>query len=164
MVYAPATTRGFTLIELMVTLSVLAILLAVAIPNYQIFVVSSRVASQANDMVASLSLARSEAVKRSANVTVCASSDGATCTGTWTQGWVVLDGAGNVLRMQPAIGGSSTLTGAGTIVFNANGRMTTPVAATTLTLSSGAAGVANRLIQIELTGRARACVVGPNCP
>jgi type IV fimbrial biogenesis protein FimT len=146
---------GFTLIELMVTLAVLAIFLTIAIPNFQAFVHNNRMAGQANEMMTTLNFARSESIKRAANVTVCASSDGATCTGTWTQGWVVRDAAANVLRVQQAMGGTSTLTGAGTLVFNAFGRMTTPAAATTLTLCPGVAGIQGRAIQIELTGRAR---------
>ena len=168
---APATMRGFTLIELMITLSVLAILLTVAIPNFQTFVLNSRMASQANDMIASLSSARSEAVKRGANVTVCASSDGDTCTGgTWTQGWIVRDAAG-VIQVQRALSGGSTLFGgtdvASTITFTSNGRTTiaaaATVASTTLTLCpSSPAIVQGRAIQLERTGRARVAAVA--CP
>ncbi|OYX27849.1 MAG: hypothetical protein B7Z03_12970, partial [Hydrogenophilales bacterium 32-62-9] len=49
MVDAPALQRGFTLIELMVTLSVAAILVSIAVPNFQTFVMNNRMASQAND-------------------------------------------------------------------------------------------------------------------
>lgn len=171
MVDAPAYERGFTLIELMVTVAVLAVLLSIAIPNYQTFMMNSRMASQANDLITSLSLARSEAVKRAANVTVCASSDSATCTGGWAAGWIVSDAAGTPLRIQQALKGASTLTGGSdvtsTITFTASGRTTIPAtataASTTLTLCPPApASVQGRAIQIERTGRSRSSTVA--CP
>lgn len=171
MVDAPAATRGFTLIELMVTLAVLAILLTVALPNFQIFVMNGRMASQTNDLITALNLARSEAVKRAANVTVCASSDGASCTGSWAAGWIVRDAAGTPIRVQRALGSGSTLTGgtdvASAITFTASGRTTIPttatVATTTLTLCPPSpAAVQGRAIQIERTGRSRFAPVA--CP
>lgn len=171
MVDAPAATRGFTLIELMVTLAVLGILLTVAVPNFQTFVMNGRMASQTNDLITALNLARSEAVKRAANVTVCASSDGASCTGGWAAGWIVRDAAGTPIRVQQALGGGSTLTGgadvASAITFTASGRTTIPAAAaeatTTLTLCPPSpAVVQGRAIQVERTGRTRFAPVA--CP
>ena len=153
---------GFTLVELMITIAIAAILATVAVPAFQNFVLNNRMTGNANDMIATLGYVRSEAVKRAADVTLCASDDGATCSGTWTDGWVVLDNAGNVLRAQEALGGTTTLAGAGTIVFNANGRMTTPAAATTLALCPGKAGIQGRQIAIEPSGRGR--VVSAACP
>ena len=171
MVDARALESGFTLIELMVTVAVLAILLSIAIPNYQTFVMSSRMASQTNDFITALNLARSEAVKSAANVTVCASSNGATCTGGWDTGWIIHDAAGTPLRVQQALGGASTLSGgtdvANSVTFTASGRTTIPViataASTTLTLCPPSpASVQGRAIQIERTGRANSSPVA--CP
>ncbi|SRR5579875_624736 len=82
---------GFTLIELMVTITVAAILMAVAVPAFRSFLQNDRLLTEANLLVASLNLARSEAIKEDADVWVCASSDGLTCSGVanWTQGWIV---------------------------------------------------------------------------
>ncbi len=85
------TGQGFTLIELMVTVSVAAILLAVGVPNFSDMVKNNRMATTANELVGALNLARSEAIKRGVRVTVCKSAGGATCTtsGNWEQGWIV---------------------------------------------------------------------------
>ena len=171
MAAVPVATRGFTLIELLVTLAVAAILITVAVPNYQMFVMNNRMASQANDLLTSLSVARSEAVKRAANVTVCASSDGATCTGTWAQGWIVRDAAG-VIQVQRALSGSSALSGgtdvASTLTYTPSGRTniaaSATTASTTLTLCPPSPAIVNgRAIQVERTGRARVSTVS-TCP
>ena len=175
MVDAVTPNRGFTLIELMVTLSVAAILMTIAVPNFQSLLANNRMAAQANDMIASLNMARSEAVKRAANVTVCASSNSTTatptCTGGWAQGWIVRDAAGTPIRIQGALVGSSTFSGgtdvASSITFTSSGRTTIPAAATgvttTLTLCPPSpATVQGRAIQVERTGRPRVAPVA--CP
>lgn len=84
--------RGFTLVELMVTLLVLAVLLGLAVPSFRDAALSSRLTGYANDLVASVQVARSEAIKRNASVTLCASTDGATCEEDvgWEVGWIIL--------------------------------------------------------------------------
>ena len=81
-----ANDGGFTLIELLVTISVLAILIVVAVPSFISVINSNRLAAQANDVVAALQLARSEAVRRNTAVTVCRSNDGSTCVTAAGQG------------------------------------------------------------------------------
>lgn len=86
---------GFTLIELMVALAVLAILATIGIPSFQNLLAENRVSSAANNLQLALQLARSTAASRNYEdgdfVTVCASSDGTECTGTWTDGWIIRD-------------------------------------------------------------------------
>ena len=70
-----AKQSGFTLIELMVTIVLLAVLLGIGAPSFAEFIRNSRITSTANDLLAALHLARTEAIKRRAPVTVCGTSD-----------------------------------------------------------------------------------------
>jgi len=85
------TQSGFTLIELMVTLAVGIIILAVGVPAFMNMMSSNQAAGYANDLVGAIRLARSEAVKRAASVTICASNaDQTGCSGNdWNNGWIV---------------------------------------------------------------------------
>jgi type IV fimbrial biogenesis protein FimT len=89
----PNAQRGFTLFELMITLAVAGTLAAIAVPNMRDFMRNNRLASSANDLLRSVQVARSEAVKRQATVAVCASSDpyavAPTCSGGALTGWIV---------------------------------------------------------------------------
>lgn len=145
--------RGVTLVELMVALAVLAILLGIAVPSFTDASLSSRLRSLANGLVASAALGRSEAIKRNAVVTLCASSDGATCTGGWHQGWIVTTANGTVLQAQPAAPvGYRVTAGETSIAFQPTGLGAT---STSLTIcrSSPSAGSQERLVEINLTGR-----------
>lgn len=120
--------RGFTIIELMVTVAVLAVAVAIAVPTYTNMLINNRMASKTNEFVASLHYTRSEAVKRGANVRACASSDGVTCatTGDWDQGWIVfVEAASTVLNVYPPLRDGDTLVKSGlqtrAIRFDGNG-------------------------------------------
>lgn len=82
-------SNGFTLIELMVTLAVTAIVVSVAIPNFNTQILNNRSVALGEDFATALNYTRSEAVRRAARVSICASSDAQTCTGTWTDGFIV---------------------------------------------------------------------------
>jgi type IV fimbrial biogenesis protein FimT len=112
--HASLRYAGFTLIELMVTLLILAILVGVGVPTFLDATLGSRLGSAANNLVVSLYLARSEAIKRNTTVKVCPSTDGATCatSSSWQGGWIVIApyAAGTsddvVLQKQAALGGN----------------------------------------------------------
>jgi type IV fimbrial biogenesis protein FimT len=83
------------MLELLVTLSIAAILLAIGAPSLVDFLNNNRVASASNQLIGSLAFARSEAIKRGSTVTLCKSANGTSCStsGNWEQGWIVfIDG------------------------------------------------------------------------
>jgi type IV fimbrial biogenesis protein FimT len=86
---------GFTLVELMVAVAILAILLTVGLPQMKVYFQGARMVTNTNDLIAAMALARSEAVKRGLRVTICQSDNAAsaapTCSAntTWEDGWLV---------------------------------------------------------------------------
>lgn len=173
--------HGFTLVEMMVTIAILGILLAIAIPSYQRFVLDTRMTTQANEFLTMLHFTRSEAVKRNTRVTICKSSDGATCTmtGDWRQGWIVfvdapangtLDGADVVLRVHGALEGGSTLVGnnsaADYISYLPSGQSSLASNVDGIVkLCSPVAGIAGRNVVISFgPGRTRVEPPNPACP
>jgi type IV fimbrial biogenesis protein FimT len=123
------STSGFTLLELIVAISIAGILMAMAVPSFKDMIRNTRLTTYANELVTSLNLARSEAVKRGVSVSVRKSSSVTGCTPTYwnTCGWNVFvdDGAGTasnkdngvldageqILRTYPALPTSFTLAG-----------------------------------------------------
>ena len=87
--------RGFTLAELLVVLALGSVFLAMAVPSYGFLVNSSRLAAVTNDLMSTLQLARSEAIKRGIRVTVCKTGDAMVAApvcntaASWEQGWLV---------------------------------------------------------------------------
>jgi type IV fimbrial biogenesis protein FimT len=102
---------GFTLVETMTTLAVASILLTAAVPPMQDFVIRNRMSAEVNTFVASLHLARSEAVKRMQNVSLCPVDDSGNCDASsedWEQGWKVYytdnaTGTDVVLQQNPTL-------------------------------------------------------------
>lgn len=82
---------GFTLIELIITVAIAAVVVVVGIPMFRETVSQNRLTATVNNFVTALNLTRSEAIKRGTRVTLCKSTDGATCavTGGYEQGWIV---------------------------------------------------------------------------
>lgn len=147
------TSAGFTLIEMMIAVALMAILLSIAVPSFRDASLGSQLRAAANDLTASAHLARSEAIKRNAPVTLCVSSNGTTCgTGGWQQGWIVLSGATVLERHAGMPAGYRINSTIDEIDFSPLGIGATPA---TLTVCRGAPDVGSqeRIVTISAVGR-----------
>lgn len=86
--------KGFSLIELLIAVVLVGILAGMAAPSFQSAIQNSRMTSNYNALTASLSFARSEAIKRSSQISVCAMESENSCGDDWTQGWLVFNDDG----------------------------------------------------------------------
>jgi len=156
--------QGMTLVELMITLAVAAVLMVVAVPSMTSFVQNERLTTQINTLLAHLQYARSEAVKTHQRVVVCSSNDAATCSGNWSDGWIVftdgdedgaVGGSDQLLRAHDALSGGNTLTSSGgsTVIFD--GRGFAPNSNSTFTVSDSRGASYAKSITISNTGRIR---------
>jgi type IV fimbrial biogenesis protein FimT len=162
MMNAPAATRGFTLIELMVTLAVLAIVLGIAVPSFQDMALRNRLVSETNNLVSALAIARSESIKRGRVVTICKTSNPDSATPTcstganWQNGWIVftdggtrgtIDGTDERLKIQQSgsTGGPTVTSSTSFANFVSYG-------------AAGAAVVSNSVREVPTTGDFTLCL------
>ena len=180
-----AAQGGFTLIELMVTIAIAGIVLSLAVPSMTTMIKNNRLQSAASSFVGDLQFARSEAIKRGQNVTVCPSADGSTCLGanTWHKGWMVFSDLGTVgtfdatkdvsLRVRaPLINGDTAVGGTGVagttapannwISFNREGFASGGGAGTEMVKfnAADAAVKSKRCVSVDLTGRLTTVIDG----
>ena len=163
--------RGFTLIELMITISIATILLMIAVPAFENTFLNSKLASQANSLVAGAQLARSEAIKRNAAVRLCPSDGDAAAPGcagnaNWSKGWLVVLADDTPIHQGEGVATGFVLTGpGGGIAFGATG---IAGAAATLDLcrATPSVGSTARKIRISATGHAsvESIAGGSTCP
>lgn len=150
--------KGVTLVELMVTVAIIAILASVAVPAFESVMLSSRLTSMSNDFVSAVQLARNEAIKRNTTVTLCVAGSASSCgTGGWQQGWLVLDSASQVIHSRASLNTGYLLKSSGTavtsITFQPSGAGAT-TAVLVLCKSTPSAGSQERTITVSATGRA----------
>lgn len=163
--------QGFTLIELMITLAIAAIVLAIAVPSFKTTILNNKSVALGDEFAQALNFARSEAVKTKKRVSICASSDGATCTGGWSDGFIVFedqaatdtDGSitlGTVYKIWPKLSAPGTFsvkrntTDASFIRYTALGTLA-PISNETINASlklTGCTGKAARKISVNLSG------------
>jgi type IV fimbrial biogenesis protein FimT len=168
-------SRGFTLVELLVTSTIAAILTVVAVPAMTGMLDTQRRISSVNRFLASLHMARSEAIKRNGRAVVCKSANGSQCaiTGGWDQGWIVFHDANNnasvdagesLLQHQAPLGDRLRLTGnlpvARYVSYSALGtakKVSGAFQAGSFTLcpAAGLPGTARKIV-LSRTGRPRA--------
>jgi type IV fimbrial biogenesis protein FimT len=144
----PRAVRGFTAVELMIVVVIVAILTAMAGPWMGHMVRAQRLRTASFDVLASLQLARSEAIKRNLAVTM------APIGANWATGWTITDANANLLKRQGSTD-TTTITGPTTVVFNGTGRLNGAVAPFSLVSDVGSGqGVQYRCITVDLSGRA----------
>jgi type IV fimbrial biogenesis protein FimT len=168
-------SSGFTMVELMMTVAIGSIVLMLAIPSFRYVTNSNRIAAEINGLLGDLQFARAEAIKEGKTVTVCLSSDGASCTGgtAWENGWIVfqdptnlgfVDPTENVLRIQKRFSGTDSFSSSGitSVTFNREG-YAAPIANTTIfTLHDSTSTAAwTRCLTINLVGQVTTGRVGP---
>jgi type IV fimbrial biogenesis protein FimT len=154
----PARADGFTLVELMAVLVIVAVLLSIAVPSFSILSLRTKLKAYSNDLVSSAYLARGEAVKRNIPVTLCiANADGDACVGAgdWDQGWIVIDPAGDVKKWQQSTEVGIKifeLSSIHTITFQPSGIVNTPVTMR-ICQDSPSDGFEERVLTISTTMR-----------
>lgn len=127
------TSHGFTLIELMTSLVVLSILLAIGIPSFKSFTDKDRITGTTNDLITAFQLGRSEAIRHRTTATICeANEDQTECveeSTLWSNGWILYRSTqstpDDLIRIGTApLGGVTISTQASRIVFDAAGQAT----------------------------------------
>ena len=168
---------GFTLIELMVVVSIAAIVLVFGIPAFTASIKNSAVQTSSNTFFTALLLARSEAVKRNQPSVLCKSVDGASCTtsGNWENGWLIyadadadntLDAGEEIVQNYEALSNQVTLRSsnasqANRLTYRPDGTITT---AGTFRVCHGTDTQWGRSVVISVTGRARRDDTVSSCP
>lgn len=159
--------------ELMVTVVVLAIMAAIAIPDFTSSIQSNNIYSISNKLINSLNYARSEAIKRNVPVSVCAAANTSfnSCGSNWNLGWIVfVNSSGGtsisapILRIENNSKYTSTITtGINIATYNGSGFAATGTANSNFVVkATGCTGMSGKNIAISFTGRANMTEV--SCP
>lgn len=168
------TKRGFTLIELMITVVIVAIVLSIGVPSFQNVMRNNRAATHMNEIIGSLNLARNETIKRGRRVSLCPSTNQTGCSGTdWAKGWIVFvdtataDGSvtvGQVLRVNEALAGNPTFTGPANIRYRPTGTIIPTTSETFNYKLEDSLGSVERRVCVSPVGRPSVDKETASCP
>lgn len=158
--------RGFTLIELMITIAILGVGMALALPAFRETIRSNQVATASNAMIAAVNLARTEAIRSNRGGILCASSTGSSCDGTnWNAGILVFtdaDGSGawssgdTAVRFYEANGAINFASSSdATVAFDRRGRTSSNVEITLQPKSCTSGASQKRRLYIKMSGQTR---------
>jgi len=165
--------RGFTIIELMITISLLAVMVVVGVPSFNSIMNTNETAANSNAFLSALKVARTEATKRRQNIIVCASNNQSDCASNdWSDGWIVFedtDGgndfdAGETIidtyNLQAGFTVTRASAGPDQILFAATGLSDSTVAQTFTVCKSNT--TSGRILTVERSGLVTGANV--NCP
>lgn len=140
-----SNSRGFTLVEMMISMIVLGIMVAIAAPSFQSLIATQKIKTAATSLQSSLNITRAEALKRNTNVTLSPKTPS-----QWNSGWNVLDpSTGNsVFSVQPF--STLTITGPSTVTYQPNGRINATTSSIFKITASGTSNI--RCVSVALTG------------
>lgn len=152
----PTRSAGFTLVELMVTIAVLAIIASIAIPSMREIVASQRVRAAASDIASDLVIARNEAVKRGDDVMLAPATSG------WADGWTLkVASTSELLSSRNAAGSGVTFASSPlTVTYDKYGRLSGAVSVVRFSIKSS--GAAQRCVSIDPSGRPKSSATA--CP
>lgn len=168
---------GFTMIEMITTMSIVAILLGIGVPSFRYITNADRASSEINGLLGDLQFARAQAIRSGQPVSVCSTTDQANCANstTWSTGWLVFSntgvpgivGAGAILRVQKSLlPGGDTLQADNTIkiiTFNRNGFAGSLPGPVTLTLHDSTSNPSyTRCLSLSIVGAMATQVSGVN--
>lgn len=158
--------RGITLIELLAALGIAATLMAMAVPSFRSFTLNNRMVAEFNNFTSALQLARSEAIRRNENVSVCTSNDGQSCSASanWEDGWIICVEAecgtptgvlrfGEALPDEYSLRASTSFNSASVITFSNDGTLANDDGRGAFTLCDSRAEKQAKIIIVNAVGR-----------
>ncbi len=182
--YSPLDNiNGFTIIELLVTLAVVAVLISIAAPTMRTTIQNNRIVTLTNDLLSDINYARTESLKRGLNTGLCRSSTGTSCDGagsTWQGGRIVFAdtnedmaftaGTDQILRARETMTSNTltTATAPNPLIFNARGRPLDSAGrpsevTVSFSLCDSRGPSAGRTVQINRNGQVSSAVNPASC-
>jgi type IV fimbrial biogenesis protein FimT len=177
--YHARCARGVTLLEMLTVIALISLLMAMGVPSYRYVTNRNRISAEVNGLLGDLQYARLEAVKEGQTVSVCVSSNSATClaSSAWQNGWIVFSdvngngvlGAGDtLLKVQPPFSSTDTFNASNNIefvTFNREGfAVGLPAAGALLTLhASPINSSSTRCLSLTLVGMMAVLPYGGTC-
>lgn len=155
----PRYIRGFTILELMITIVIAAILLTIAVPSFTNLLRRNQITTYANEFATTVNLARAEAIKRGTNISIISNAGL-----DWSQGWNLnVDSTAELLRTSPALPGDTTFVSNANSAITFNSRGSSNLGAEEIFSLCNTNVTEGRRIRIAVTGRISVQEISP-CP